>query len=395
MRQFTITQLLMVTWLIAIFMAMATWEGCGTWYQKVSDLAFSPDGKHLVVVHYVARDANVPFKVCLADISRTISILDVTSGRTERVIEQVKRPGDAGAAFQLYEFVQKNVAYGPGGKVLLVQGLGGGMVRNYDLGSGQWQGTLKVFAAEPPLFFAVSPDGNHGAASTMTGLISWDLSAGQAKILDNTAPSGGYWGGPPLIAISPDGGLIAVAATAAVDLRSGVDGAFVTPPQGPTSGAGIRAIAFSPDGRLLAVGGGGLSVYDMKTLRPRPINIREEVWKIAFSPDSKTLAANDGAGADLFDVASGHWIDRLECAGRVTSLEYSPKGALLAIGDSAGRVSVWNPVTGDLVWTVRAPGPPGASWVHFAVALAIWAVVCYAIWKRRRKRSAACPKGAP
>ena len=160
MPQFTLTQLLMTVALVAILLGMANSEGCGTRYCKVSDLAFSPDGKHLVAVQNTARRTNASLKDYLADVSRTISILDAATGKTERIVEQEKRSGYQGPAFGLYRDLQKVVAYGPQGKSLLVQQFGGGSVKSYDLLSGKWQSPLKNPVCGQLFHFAVTPDGS-------------------------------------------------------------------------------------------------------------------------------------------------------------------------------------------------------------------------------------------
>ncbi len=390
MRQFTITHLLMATWLIAILMGMAIWNGWGRSFQKVSDLAFSPDGKRLVVVQNSARNANVPGKVYLADVSRTISVLDTASGRTERIIERAMHEGQGGGR-RLYYDLQKIVAFGPDGTVLLVQEFGGETVKTYDFGAGRRQGRSQKFAQDSGLFFAVTPDGRHGIASTLNGMFSWDVTAGRTKVLTDRSPEGPQDFDLPLVAISPDGSLIAVVTHSAVELRKAVDWSLVACVDKLTTGDEmIQTVAFSPNGRLLAVGGRGkLTLHDLRRRQSRQVDIDNYVTKVAFSPDSKTVAFSDGKYGDLLDVASGRKIRDLECAGGVTSLEYSPDGATLAIGDWTGHVSLWNPVTGQMAWTVKAPTTPEDLSVYFFAALALWAIVCYAIWEIRRRRGAA------
>jgi WD40 repeat protein len=385
----------MATWLIAILMGMATWDGCNRHYQKVSDLAFSPDGKHLAVVHNSARWENVDLHSYVADVSRTISILDATSGRTERIVERVKREGAAGSGRGLYTYLQKIVAFGPEGRILLVQGFDEGdegAVKTYDLGSGQRKGRSEKFADNRRFFFAMTPDGTYGAVSTFHGLTSWDVVVGQVKvIITNTLWEGPELGGPPFVAISANGSLIAVVTNSAVELRKASDGSLVGSVGTLASDEIIGTMAMSPDGRYAAVGSGGVTLYDVERHQSRRVNVdtNEIVTKIAFSPDGKTVAANDGYCATLFDAAAGRKVQQLQCSGWVTTLAYSPDGAALATGDTTGRVSLWNPITGRLIWSVTAPGAPAGSWVYFAAALAVWAIVCYLIWKKRQKAASA------
>jgi dipeptidyl aminopeptidase/acylaminoacyl peptidase len=330
MRQFTITQLLMVTWLVAIVTGFVTWGGCDRAHRKVSGVAFSPDGKHLVVVENSARAVNEDFHNYYADCSRTISVLAPSTGRTERIIERAMRRGITGTGRRLYRDVQNTVAFGPKGNVLLVQEYGEAAIKNYDFGSRQWQRRKEDFTEHQWLSFAVTPDGRHGAVTTFAGVvIAWDVAAGRASAPVNTLP-GDMSSGPPSVAISSDGSLIAVASESAAELRRGAEGALIASLTGVPGGFSAQTVAFSPDGKLLAVGGGALVLYDLKTLQPRRMQENEIVTALAFSPDGNTLAVSRGTLTVVCDVASGRDICDLECAGRVTALAYSPDGSRLA-----------------------------------------------------------------
>jgi WD40 repeat protein len=111
--------------------------------------------------------------------------------------------------------------------------------------------------------------------------------------------------------------------------------------------------------------------------------------RFAFSPDSKTLAAGNCDHVDVIDVATGRNIKQLQNDEYIFSLAYSPQGDVLAVGDSTGCVSLWNPASGQRVWVVAVPGDWGVSWLTPGIMLVVWGFLSYRLWVRRKKRAAA------
>ncbi|MFD8559683.1 AAA family ATPase [Streptosporangium canum] len=111
---------------------------------------------------------------------------------------------------------------------------------------------------------------------------------------------------------------------------------------------GVRSVAFTRDGKILASGG------DDGTVRLWDVTHRREiaqlaagqggVWPVAFTRDGKTLAGGGGDGTvQLWDVASGREIARLASdQGWVSEVAFTPDGRTLASGGSDGSVRLWD-----------------------------------------------------
>ncbi len=104
----------------------------------------------------------------------------------------------------------------------------------------------------------------------------------------------------------------------------------------------IQAIAFAPDGNLVATGAadGTVRLWDLATRKEvRALRGHASVGAVAFSPDGRRLASG-GAGRHatvrLWQVSDGHQIEVYESPGRVTALRFAPDGGSLAVGGEDG-----------------------------------------------------------
>jgi WD40 repeat protein len=69
----------------------------------------------------------------------------------------------------------------------------------------------------------------------------------------------------------------------------------------------------------------------------------EYVAAVVFSPDGRTLAAADDRAVQLWDVATGKRMARLEGhEGKVKCLAYAPDGKCLASGSYDRTVRLWD-----------------------------------------------------
>jgi hypothetical protein len=140
------------------------------------------------------------------------------------------------------------VAFSPGG-ALLATGGSDGTVQLWDDGTGQCRHVLAEGGAVRALAFRA--DGQFLAAGDDDGAVRlWDTSTG--SLVHTLTPA--LRGTPSMITFQPGGGLLAVASTDGLRLLDTATGRAIPVPEECTGSD--AALAFSPDGTLLAVTGG-------------------------------------------------------------------------------------------------------------------------------------------
>ncbi|NIV46293.1 MAG: AAA family ATPase, partial [Gammaproteobacteria bacterium] len=110
---------------------------------------------------------------------------------------------------------------------------------------------------------------------------------------------------------------------------------------------GIYAVAFSPDGQVLAAGTDDGQIRVWQARDGQPLLTCEghtaAVWAIAFSPDGQTLASGSfDQTVRLWDVRTGQGLKTLPGhTNAVRSVAFSPDGQTLASGSDDQTVRLW------------------------------------------------------
>jgi WD40 repeat protein len=114
---------------------------------------------------------------------------------------------------------------------------------------------------------------------------------------------------------------------------------------------GLYRAVPSPDGSVVAVVlSDGLQLRDARkgTVLGSKLPHPGSIWGMAFRPDGKVVAVGiNGGSVYLWDVATGKLLRVLEGGtGTAASLAFSPDGMLLAAGYGDQRIRLWEPATG-------------------------------------------------
>jgi WD40 repeat protein len=130
---------------------------------------------------------------------------------------------------------------------------------------------------------------------------------------------------------------------------------------------GADCLAFSPDGKYLAATSrpgvaGRLFLVEVSTARevwgdslPKSYGWSAGWRPLAFSPDGKTLALGCAdQSVRLWDVGTGKQLRRLWVVGHPTHVAFDPAGQCLAVGVGDDQIQIWDPARGERIkWLKR------------------------------------------
>lgn len=203
---------------------------------------------------------------------------------------------------------------------------------------------------------AFSPDGSLLASISGNGKIAlWDIAQGKMKrILQHDSGGMSY---PCGLAFSPDGATVASAVDSYLTLFSITSGqAFQSMRGEPGGGMGfepITDVSFSPDGKTVVTGNGGL--WDVQSGREilRLDGLDQSL--MAFSPDGKNIASDSSGRMTLWDAASGAEVWSMEHSHMywVNDLQFLPGGEALAVAFAAESIVFFDAKSGKTLDSIE------------------------------------------
>jgi len=244
----------------------------------------------------------------------------------------------------------RSLAFNPD-STLLASGSLDDTIRLWQVGNIEEPKTMEIGRADE---FAFSSDGTRLASVDYEGkVILWNAIDGSViRILKERHERASF---SIAVAFSPDGTLLAVSQDKTITVWNIRDGKELRTLEGD------GPVAFSPDGTLLVSGSGDEKTITLwRVADGHVINTLEQidpVYSVAFSPDGTLLVS--GSGTDIYgeitlwDVADGKQIRTLK--GHSTSVDnitFSSDGTRLASG-SLETIILWNVADGRVISTLR------------------------------------------
>lgn len=367
------------------------------WY--ASAVAFSPDGKTIAVGIYRWDDAydSENYKFCISGIEQTVKLVNVETGQELHTIEHVTHEGTFSG---LYADPMSWLLFSPDGSLLAIGNWDGDVllwevktqqVRTKSDGSDR----LRVRSVE------FSPDGKKLAIVNRSYVEVCELSNPEEltpmDIVDSSEDdqTGTISGmSPASVAFSADGSQVALGDLDRVDVSDVATGRWLnryewdgptgkcTPILGTSDSSTFVRTAVR---RQIANGQNGspslpterhgrgddtpptVKLLDFATGKQRT-RIDCSYGRLRFSPDGSLLGVGGRGGLHLIDPVGEKMIKTLAESSIVLGFDFSPEGKQVAVGDTDGKLTLWDYETGKQVGSMRVVWQVSATTIMILIA---------------------------
>ncbi|MBD2362737.1 trypsin-like peptidase domain-containing protein [Anabaena minutissima FACHB-250] len=259
--------------------------------------------------------------------------------------------------YGLIEGIVQSVAFSPDGKTVASSSLET-TIKIWNIATGQVVRTLNDHS-DYVASVAFSPDGRTLVSGSGDNTIKiWNLATGQVIRTLN-----GHSIGVSSVAISPDSKtLVSSSEDTTIKIWNMATGKLIRTLNNPQR---VVQAAISPDGKTLASCEleSNVKIWNLATGKVIHALTARNCSRLAFSPDSKTLALPDLGIIKIWNVATGQVIRTFaNSTAAITSVAFSPNGKILASGDFKGIIKIWNLTTAQVITTLNAYSSP--TWVN-------------------------------
>ena len=353
---------------------------------EVVGVAFSGDGTEVLSV------SNLLYKI-------TVNVADAATGELKRTIENPKLDGASlltgsgsvafspeggivalavsrssagtmievidtrtGASLHSIDAAEDvHLAFSPDGRYLAATG-GNCALTLLDPASGEQVsqlgcGWLFGIFGTPSKFdaLAFSGDGRTIAAIAKATLTQFDVASGDVRSEVDTGSS------IDALAVSPDGSMVATASEGRIDIRDAT-GRSLRKVEGH-AGYGGPVLAFSPDGAVLASGGGEphARLWDAKNWNSARTlqGVDYTISGVAVTADGASVASDGSGSTVIWDAHDGRFVRKLEEIEQTAygcsscSIGFSPDGRLVAAGTRLAKTLIWEVASGRIVSSLK------------------------------------------
>lgn len=379
MPRTVMSQFLMVTSFVAIVFVLLQSEGCGSPRAMIDGLSFTSDDARIATTKVTYRIEHGQMRSLVADVGRTVSWLNAVDGTNLGIIYQDYRPGVRGLGIRLRGLLlpfrqpaQTCVVCNPiNDHVALTSDDGREVIVNVDTEeptrlSVPHEATNLAFSKSGQLL-AVSGPNNITLINTEDGTMKSCIRADGSAFIDAC-----------LMSFSHDETRLAHAGMFGAYVSSVASGKLLTTvlDTGDRFEPGINAIAVAPDDTLVVCSENWVRRYGFVGQRFSAIAENGASF-CAVTRDGSKIAIASSTEFKVYDLNSNEIVGSLS-AGGISALAISSKGEQIAVGDSVGRVYLFDVATGKREWIADPPGRYRWSRILPMILLAVWG---YFVWR--------------